>query len=87
MKEITFSRSNYFEYGKEYEDDIDVTRLGVSLFCNIFSNKSCKRGPLVGSSTLVTNWTTSANGNGGYAHCVQMNVFILVPGFNFILNL
>jgi hypothetical protein len=55
MKEITFSRSNYFEYGKEYEDDIDVTMLGVSLFCNIFSSKFYKRGILVGSSTLVTN--------------------------------
>ncbi len=87
MKEITFSRSNYFEYGKEYEDDIDVTMLGVSLFCNIFSSKSYKRGPMVGSSTLVTNWTTSANGNGGYAHCVQVNFFLLVPNFNFILNL
>jgi hypothetical protein len=53
MKEITFSRSNYFEYGREYEDDIDVTTLNVSLFCNIFSSKSCKKNPLVGSSTLI----------------------------------
>ncbi len=30
MKEITFSRTNSFEYGKEYEDDIDVTMLGTS---------------------------------------------------------